>query len=366
MPARTAYSTKDLPEAVADLRAQCGPCAPRVVLFFSSARYDASELSGLMRASFPDARLVGCSTAGEIAGSAMLSGSVVAMFLDDDLVEDAAVAVVRNLRAGVHVREALGEIENQLHAPLSSLDLERTVGVVVADGLSGAEEQLMDKLGDATDIRFVGGSAGDDLEFLATHVLVDGREYSDAAVLLLLRLRNGFDIVKTQSFRPFGKTLLATKVDESRRMVMEFDHMAALDAYAQALGVAPSEAAARFLRHPLGLMAEGEPFVRSPQHTEGSSIVFYCQIQEGMELEVLDATDIVKDTRAAVEERKAAGAIQGMIDFQCILRTLQLRDEKRCERYGEIFHGIPAIGFSTYGEAYLGHMNQTSTMLLLR
>jgi hypothetical protein len=67
-----------------------------------------------------------------------------------------------------------------------------------------------------------------------------------------------------------------------------------------------------------------------------------------------------------VEARKAAGAIAGMIDFQCILRTLQLRDEQRCDRYGEIFEGIPAIGFSTYGEAYLGHMNQTSTMLVFR
>lgn len=366
MPARTAYSTIDLPMAVADLRAQCGERAPRVVLFFGSARYDANELGVLMREHFPGARLVGCSTAGEIAGANMLSGSVVAMFLDDDLVEDATVAVVPNLSAGVHVRDALRELESQFHAPLSSLDLERCVGIVVADGLSGAEEQLMDKLGDATDIAFVGGSAGDDLKFVRTHVLADGQAYSDAAVLLLLRLRHGFDVVKTQSFRPLGKTLVATKVDESRRLVMEFDHIPALDAYAKALGVAPAEVASRFFKHPLGLMAAGEPFVRSPQHAEGGSIVFYCRIQEGMELEVLDATDIVADTRAAVEARKAAGAIAGMIDFQCILRTLQLRDEQRCGKYGEIFEGIPAIGFSTYGEAYLGHMNQTSTMLVFR
>jgi len=366
MPVRTAYSTKDLPASVADLRAQCGDRAPRVVLFFGSARYDASELSGLMRESFPGSRLVGCSTAGEIAGSSMLSGSVVAMFLDDDLVEDAAVAVIRNLSAGIHIKDALRELESQFHAPVSSLDLDRCVGIVVADGLSGAEEQLMERLGDATDIPFVGGSAGDDLKFLRTHVLAEGREYSDAAVLLLLRLKHGFDIVKTQSFRPLGKTLVATKVDESRRLVMEFDRVPALDAYAQALGVTPEEAETRFFKHPLGVMAAGEPFVRSPQHTEGRGIVFYCRIPEGMELEVLDATDIVADTRAAVEARKSAGDIAGMIDFQCILRTLQLRNEQRCDQYGEIFRGIPAIGFSTYGEAYLGHMNQTSTMLLFR
>jgi len=366
MSIRTAYSTKDLPEGVADLRAQCGQRVPPVVLFFGSSRYDAGQLSALMREYFPGTHLVGCSTAGEIAGTQLLTASVVAMFLDEDLVERAAVAVVPKMSAGPRVRDALRELESQFQAPLSSLDLERCVGVILMDGMSGAEEELMDKLGDATDIPFIGGSAGDDLKFQKTHVLADGRAYSDAAVLLLLRLKRGFDIVKTQSFRTSCKTLLATKVDEARRMVIEFDHQPALDAYARALGVSRAEAAAHFFEHPLGLMAAGEPFVRSPQRTEGSAIVFYCRIQEGMELELLDATDILGDTRKAVEARKAAGAVQGIIDFQCILRTLQLRKEQKCERYGEIFRGIPAVGFSTYGEAYLGHINQTSTMLLFR
>ena len=107
--------------------------------------------------------------------------------------------------------------------------------------------------------------------------------------------------------------------------------------------------------------------MRSPQRAENGSIVFYCQIKEDMELELLRATDIVSDTRMAVEARKAAaGEVRGLIDFQCILRTLQLRKESRCDEYGAIFQGIPALGFSTYGEAYVGHMNQTSTMLLFR
>jgi hypothetical protein len=84
-----------------------------------------------------------------------------------------------------------------------------------------------------------------------------------------------------------------------------------------------------------------------------------------MELQVLDATDIVADTRKAIEARKAGPEpISGVIDFQCILRTLQLRGENHCDEYGAIFAGLPTAGFSTYGEAYLGHMNQTSTMLV--
>jgi len=366
MSIQTAYSTKPLPDAVQDLRAQVQGPSPKVVFFFASDSYEGATLSRQMQDAFPSACVVGCSTAGEIAGS-MLSGSVAAMFLGDDIVEDAAVAVVEKLSKGIDIQAAFRRLEDHFHAGPSAWDFQKYVGVVLVDGLSGAEERLLEKLGDSTDVFFVGGSAGDDLKFKATHVYAGGVSSTDSAALLLLRLRKGFEIVKTQSFRPMGKTLTATEVDEPRRTVLAFNHKPALEAYAEALGIPSSEAAARFFEHPLGLMVDGEPFVRSPQRADGGSIVFYCQIKQGMELEVLEATDIVADTRQAIEARKAAmGEIRGLIDFQCILRTLQLRNEKRCAEYASIFDGIPSAGFSTYGEAYLGHLNQTSTILLFR
>ncbi|HTX34284.1 MAG TPA: FIST N-terminal domain-containing protein [Bryobacteraceae bacterium] len=367
MPITTGRSTKELADAVADLKRQCTDADPRVVIFFGSARYEAAALSRQMREAFPGACTVGCSTAGEIAAGEMLTGSVVAMFLGRDVVAEAACVAVEKIGAGLQVQPALRTLERHFAAPLASLAIDEYVGVVLADGLSGAEERLMEQLGDAADVFFVGGSAGDDLKFQRTHVFENGNCYTDAAVLLLLRLPRGFEIVKTQSFRPTGKVLVATKVDQARRKVIEFDHRPALDAYAAALGVNPEDAAAQFFQHPLGLMANGEPFVRSPQHVEDGSIVFYCQVKQGMELALLEATDIVADTRAAIEAKMAQwGPIAGLIDFQCILRTLQLRNEKRCSEYGKIFSGMTMAGFSTYGEAYLGHINQTSTILMFR
>jgi hypothetical protein len=369
MPITAANSSKALPYAVADLKESCGGCSPRVVIFFASARYAPAEVSRQMQAAFPNACVAGCSTAGEMSAGKMMSGSIVAMFLDDEIVADADAAIVENLRddLGLGLDRALSQMERHVNAPVWSLDINQYVGLVLADGLSGAEEALMESIGDRTDLFFVGGSAGDDLKFQSTHVLVNGRAYTNAALLLLLKLGRGFDIIKTQSFVPAGKALVATKVDEARRMVMEFDHKPALDAYAEALGVSTDEAPNLFMRHPLGLMVDGDPFVRSPRIVEGRAIHFYCQIRQGMALEVLRATDIVADTKKAIEARKDTGQpISGIIDFQCILRTLQLRGEDRCDQYGAIFAGIPVAGFSTYGEAYLGHMNQTSTMLVLR
>jgi hypothetical protein len=80
----------------------------------------------------------------------MISDSVTAIFLDEEIVGHTAAAVVENLRDGVHVADAFSKMELQLHAPVSSLDMEKYVGLVLADGMSGAEEGLMEEIGDRT------------------------------------------------------------------------------------------------------------------------------------------------------------------------------------------------------------------------
>ena len=55
-----------------------------------------------------------------------------------------------------------------------------------------------------------------------------------------------------------------------------------------------------------------------------------------------------------------------MINFNCILRTLGLEQEQSSEAYGALFGEIPTVGFSTYGEQFIGHINQTATMLVFK
>jgi hypothetical protein len=55
-----------------------------------------------------------------------------------------------------------------------------------------------------------------------------------------------------------------------------------------------------------------------------------------------------------------------LINFNCILRTLELKAKNEEDSYGKIFSDIPTIGFRTYGEEYIGHINQTSVMLVLK
>jgi hypothetical protein len=96
-------------------------------------------------------------------------------------------------------------------------------------------------------------------------------------------------------------------------------------------------------------------------------MLFYCSVKEGMELSLLEATDIIASTKKSLDDaQKELGGLSGIVNFNCILRTLELSQKGLTEDYGKVFEEVPTVGFSTYGEQYIGHINQTATMLVFR
>lgn len=365
MKAQSAFSVKiDVYAAVADIREQLQGCDPALVLFFASPVYQPERIAAAMAEGFPQAVTFGCSTAGEIVTARMLTHSLVAMAFGRDAIRSAKVEVIRDLdRPGY---EAFASFERHYGTPMKEMDPARYVGLLLIDGLCRKEELIMDRIGDLTNVNFIGGSAGDDLRFVATHLYANGESYQHAAVVALLEPAVPFSFVKTQSFTPLGRTLTVTRANEEAREVIEFNGKPAAVAYAEALGVPVAEAGSRLLANPVGLVFEGEPFVRSPQRITDGSMVFYCAVKEGMELSLLQSTDIIADTARSLDEaRTEFGEPSAIINFNCILRTLELREKGLTEQYGKLFSQVPTIGFSTYGEQFIGHINQTATMLLL-
>ncbi|MDO8846867.1 MAG: FIST N-terminal domain-containing protein [Coriobacteriia bacterium] len=366
MSVATAYSTKaDPAAAVAEIRAGLAAVEPALVLAFGSPALAPEATAAALAAAFPGARIAGCTTAGEIVSGQMLKGSLVAMAFDAAHLSELDVQVVTGLSDGVDVDPAFAGFAEHFGTPVSAMPLSEYVGIVLVDGLSGAEERLMEAIGDRTNVVFVGGSAGDDVAFKQTHVFADGKAVSDAAVLVLMKPGVGFSILKTQSFVTSEATLVATKTDEAAREVLEFDGRPAVEAYAEAVGLPLESASDGFMSHPVGLMVGDEPYVRSPQQAlENGGIRFYCNVVQGMELAVLNSTDIIAETRTALSEAEAqAGGLSALVNFNCILRTLELDAKGLSGAYGELFTDIPTVGFSTYGEQYFGHINQTATML---
>jgi hypothetical protein len=363
-----AYSTKaSVQDAVEDIRTQFGSLDPKLVIYFASTSFDAEDISRSIQNAYPAATTFGCSTAGEIVSGHMLKRSVVAMGFDSQVIGDVAVEVIENVREENQVPQAFERFEQHFGKSMRDLDFQKYVGIILVDGLSRSEERLMDTIGDLTNVVFIGGSAGDDLKFQKTYLYSQGKVYSNAAILALLQPKVGFDFIKTQSFRPLEKELVATRVDEASRTVLEFNNIPAVEAYAAAVGTPVADAPGKFMSHPIGLMAGDEPYVRSPQQVSGNSIVFYCNVMEGMNLSLLQSTDIVEDTKLAVAQKaEELGGIAAIINFHCILRTLELEQKGQTEQYGKLFSNIPTIGFSTYGEEFVGHINQTSTMLVFK
>src|SRR5271157_4986244 len=158
---------------------------PAIVVYFASTCYSLAALSASMKAAFPRAASIGCTTAGEISSGKMATCSMVAMALPPEIVSAASTAVVEDLKSPLAVSAALDSLSAQMGSPLSALDPGTHVGLIVADGLSGAEEAIMERIRELTDIPFVGGSAGDDLAFRATLVAANGRTFEHAAVLAL-------------------------------------------------------------------------------------------------------------------------------------------------------------------------------------
>lgn len=368
MKIQSVYSTnQNINDAVKEIKDQVKVSEPKLVMFFASSKYNQEELAAKMKEAFNNSDVVGCSTAGELVSGKMLNDSIVAMAFAKEKIGNLKVEVIENLKTSANPQNAFENFEKCFGEKLSDMDFEKYFGIILVDGLSNSEEKLMDKIGTKTNISFIGGSAGDDLKFQETFVSANGKAYSDAAVLVLVKPETEFDILKTQSFVSTNKVFTATKVDEEKREILELDGKAASEVYAEAINEPVENIAAGFMTYPLGVMVGDEPFVRSPQQPSGKGIRFYCNVAEGTELTLLKSKDIVADTKQDIKKKlDEFGKIEGLINFNCILRTLELKGKNQSDDYGKVFSDIPTIGFSTYGEEYIGHINQTAVILVLK
>jgi hypothetical protein len=358
-------SKADIDENLKDLKKQFEGFDSKAILFFASSIFNPDDISGKFKTFFPGSQIFGCSSSGEIVSGKVLKNSIVAMAFDSHAIKNIKIEILENIKNNADIKSIFNDFEKHFKVPVKDMDYQKYFGIILVDGLSGSEEKIMEQLGNLTNVMFVGGSAGDDLKFKKTYVYANGKSYTDAALFALIEPGIKFDFIKTQSFCEMDKKLIATKVNEEKREVIEFNDKSAKTAYAEALGIDEKDLSGYFMTNPVGLMVNDEPFVRSPQQISGGSIIFYCNVIKDSEMTLLRSTDMIKDTEQSIKNKiKEKGNISAIINFHCILRTLELEKSGKTREYGDVFKNIPTIGFSTYGEQFIGHMNQTSTMLV--
>ncbi len=340
------------------------------VLFFCSPQYDLAQLGQELSARFGDVHLVGCTTAGEITPRGYIEGSItgVGFSAPDFAAVSEVIGDLKNLSIS-RIREVVQNAILRLDQKVPSRAPGTTFAFLMIDGTSQQEEQVASGVFNALgDIPLLGGSAGDDLSYVASYVFHKGAFHSGSAALVLMHTRHPFRIFKTEHFSSTGKKMVVTAAGSDRR-VEELNAEPAAREYAKVIGLPKEELNPLvFAAHPLVVRVGGEYHVRSIQRVnEDDSLSFLCAIDEGIVLTVAKSGDIVQDLeRQFAELQSTLNNVQVVIGCDCILRRLEMERKEVKSVISEILLGNKVIGFSTYGEQYHSmHVNQTFTAVAI-
>ncbi len=204
-----------------------------------------------VREAYPDAHLMGCSTAGEICGARISDESVVITALRFDHTS------VLGLQIGVEGMERSFDVGRTLACALDGDGLKHVL--VLSDGscVNGSElvRGLRGALPEA--VTLSGGLAGDGTLFTETRVFFNSEpEVGQVAALGFYGDRLKVGCGSLGGWDPFGPERVITRAEGNR--LYELDGHPALDLYRAYLGEHAAGLPATALFFPLSIRAEGE------------------------------------------------------------------------------------------------------------
>jgi hypothetical protein len=267
--------------AVAELARALFAAPPGVLLVFVAPQYDLGVLGAALNRTFPQHTVIGCTTAGQIGRGGFHAGGITAAVLSSPEL-CATPYLLSPLSDPKRVAADLADC-----LPKRSAGAAPAFGLLLVDGLSRQEERLTAAIRDVVgDLPFVGGSAGDDLRFEATHILHDGRFLQDAALFVLFETTLPFATFHFHDVVPTETRVRVTRTADGGRTVMELDGLPAAAAYAKLIGRSVSElSTAVFADHPWLSTIDDAAYVRSVGRAlPDGSLYFLCAVEEGSEL----------------------------------------------------------------------------------
>ncbi len=341
-----------------------------VLFYFFSSELAASGINDTVKRHFPSIPCAGASMIGGWANDGPVEKGLVAMSLSSDETAEVFVSLQEGVKndPALAARNAIADMRRQLGS--RRLDPSEYVGVILFDGLCLGEEIMREFMVEEDfPVPLVGGAAADELAFKATFVASGGRISDDGLVLVVLRMKVPFFYNHYVHCRPTRTSVVVTKAEPARRVVWEIDGRPAAPYYAELLGLKGPDAikVLDFSRHPFGVRIGDTVYVRSPNAVvDGTGLQFYCYIEAGTSVSILEPGDILGNARAALREaEERLGGIGGAILFNCVLRYLEIKELGASDAFNGIFAAAPFIGFNTFGEELFTHHNQTLTALFI-
>ena len=361
---RSAHVPHDRPNAMSALSRALGPGPLDLVLLFVASTADFPSVIAEAAAVFAPARLVACTTAGEICDDGYTEGEIVAVGFP-----------ASNFRARTIVVEDMSAIDGQalvdrmivLRHDLFRAEPEwdQEFNFLVVDGLSTKEDELTHRLAAGLGgVPLFGGSAGDGIEYQRTFVADGGIVYRNAAVLTLIRTRCPVTVFRTDHLKPTPTRMVVTDADPARRIVREINAEPAAREYARILGKDPDQLTTfTFAAHPVVVRMGGQHHVRSIQRvTEDGELVFFCAIDEGLVLTLAEPEDMVEHLSRELGKLGALERPDIILACDCILRRREAEEKQMIGAISRTLAANRVVGFSTYGEQMGAlHVNQTLT-----
>lgn len=342
-----------------------------LVIFFCSSHYDLEVIASEMNALFPNVTVVGCTTAGEIGPAGYrgysLSG---ASFPSNSCLAIAGHYDELHQFDPLKGYDFVSALLQQLEDKRPDAGPKNSFALMLIDGLSKREEPVVNTFQKALgNIGLFGGSAGDDQTFKQTWVFCDGAFRTDSVVLILINTIYPFKLFKAQHFIGNHERLVITKANLPQRTVLEINGLPAAEEYARLLGTKVENLdAAKFAAYPVVVRINGMDYVRAIHKANpDGSLTFYCAIDEGIVLRMAHGAEFLPNLEQTFANiRTEIGPIQFTLACDCLLRQLEMTNNGLKGAVEEIFKNNNVIGFSTYGEQFMGvHINQTITGLAI-
>ncbi len=361
---KTAFVQYDADNAIGQLSSLLGDDELALVILFVTASAEATSVIEEAAAVFAPTPVVGCTTAGELAGQGYTEDQIVAIGLPASHFA-ARTVLVPDLDA-FSAPDIIHEmIRNRNEMTEAELDWHHEFTFLLIDGLSTKEDALTSELAIGLGpVPLFGGSAGDGTRFGNTFVLFEGQAHENAAVLTQIRTRCPIKVFKTDHLVPTTQRMVVTEADPAKRIVREINAEPAAREYARILGKDPEQLNTfTFAAHPVVVQIGGQHHVRAIQRVAGNGdLVFFSAIDEGLVLTMAEPMDMAAHLEQEIDVLKQQEQPDAILGCDCILRRLEAQEKQMTGALSKILSDNRVVGFSTYGEQFNSiHVNQTLT-----
>ncbi|MCT4558530.1 MAG: FIST C-terminal domain-containing protein [Pelagimonas sp.] len=365
---QTALRIAQVESAVTDpvpaLAQQLGSDPLSLLCLFASPRADFPGLVRAARAQFPAAKIMACTTAGELGQRGYEEGQIIAVGFPSALFA-VEICKIPDLTQ-VHDDDIINDlILRRMQLNRAAPDMASEFSFLLVDGLSMREEHLTGVLSSGLGpMPLFGGSAGDGMDFRATHISDGDEILQNAALVALVRSHCPVKVFSLDNLLPTARRMVVTRATPRTRIVHEINAEPAAQEYARLLGMDPNQLNPfTFASHPVVVRLGNSHHVRAIQRaSENGDLAFFSAIDEGMVLTLADHEEVADHLERGLNALSLDAPPDHILGCDCMLRRIDVEQVQKVGEVSQVLQNHGVVGFSTYGEQIGSlHVNQTLT-----